>query len=441
MLSAEEYFSVIYLVVSSLCLLHQLRSQTFVSVECGDVVWVFCLEDKEHQSNFRYVLNEKDMDNRCNNQGASGFLWFFVFLLTSFELVLFLVVIYAHHFKVKRQGLLVTDRLSFLLTNALLTITGILIGLLVVFPLIQYYTFFKADSAQDSFFHKILDSPPRALISFIITLVTAPLRSIFHDQFTIELNLGKVYPNFSCVEPVKDSVTSAYKCSMELSWPANIAKTSPCKTIFSCAEECRVVFPRIIISSLSLIFASFTLCYRLLKLRHNFPHRDRTFGEQDEVKVRSTTVANQDWIDNSTAKPARRLNASNRCEMKDKSLDITKPAASDLERRTSLKYSNVDGYQIEPKGTKIQGLKRNGQDEVSNGYIQRHGEELKQLRSKNGNRRTERSHNRLIKKESRETCARKENLEELGSYSSSEDLGDAVLVEDESEYYMSGFRL
>lgn len=442
MLYVEELLCVSYMLISSLSFLHQLRSQSFVTVECRDV-WMFCLEDSEHKSSLRYILNENDMENRCNNQGTSFLFGALVFLLASFELVVFVSVIYGHHFKIKRRDMIViTEKLVLRLIYTLVTITGILTSLLVLLPLVQYYTLFETgNSSSEGAFNIFLHSPPRAFVSFIISLITSPLKSIFHGQFIYDLHLDNVYPNFTCVEPSMDRIANVLKCPMEETWPAHFPEPSACRGTLYCSSDCQIVFPRIIMSSLSVILASFALCYRLLRLHHNIAHTERTFVREIDEGVSHITVANQHTsVRKDTRVSTKRLNVLNHREMKDKAVGSSKPAVRDFKGQTVYepRYSTFDGYLNGINGAKVEELTRTGQDEMSDRKLQQERKEVKCWKNKNGE--TRQSENGLVKRRRRRTYNNSESLEELGRHSG-DDLVEGALVEDESEYYMSGFRL
>ena len=481
MLSVEELFSLGYLLVSSVCLICQLCGQSFVTVKCRDV-WVFCLENKQVGVSTRYVLDGDTVASRCNGQGTSAPFRLFVFFLTSLELLIFCVVIYGRRLKTERRNATVISRkLSFKLISTLFIITAILIAVLLVLPLTQYHvlattaTTTAAGSTQGGFLDKIFHSPSRALLYFVISLVTAPLRSIFQEQFTLELDLAKSHANFTCVEPTLERTRNShgYKCPAELTWPAGGQPRQPsaCKERFYCIDDCEVTFPAVVISSLCVILASSALCYRLLRLRHDRSESEATFKGQyvqaSSVEARGetsrfATVADRQRDAATSTMPS---NASSFSAMKG---DDAAAAAAATARSTKAPTSDRGRQSKFPqrgaKATKITTFEGHGSSDRENGAnvedLRGNGHGVTGnrqcvTREVNGTWRvskkteTRASENRVVLKT--RTVGRrsfrgetKERLEEVGrccSSSSEAELGDVTFVEDESEYYMSGFRL
>lgn len=479
MLSVEELFSLAYLLVSTVCLVCQLRGQSFVTVECRDV-WVFCLENKQLGASTRYVLDGDTVASRCNGKGTSGPFRLFVFFLTSLQLLIFCVVVYGRRPKTKRRNVTVIGRkLSFKLISTLFVITAILIAVLLVLPLVQYHvlatttTAATPGSSQGGFLDKIFHSPSRVLLSFVISLVTAPLRSILQEQFTLELDWATSHANFTCVEPTLERARDGhgYKCPAEFSWPAGGAQQpqrepSGCKERFYCIDDCEVTFPAVVISSLCVILASFALCYRLLRLRHGTSQSEPTLkgryvqASSEEARgetSRVTTVADRQRDDAATS--TMPSDASSFSAMKGDAAKSTKASTSDRAERQSkfvqrgtrgTKITNFEGHGISDRenGANVEDLRGNGHHRV-NGNRQCLTREVNGSWRASKKTETRGSENRVVLKTRTagrrsfrgETKERLEEVDRCCSSSSEAELGEVTFVEDESEHYMSGFRL
>lgn len=249
----EDVFCMCFLLVSSIALLCELGNASIITVRCKNSK-TFCLKHTKQEASFIYTLTADDLEFRCNSEGSS--IWFRILVVLGIlcSLVVYCVPLYACYYKLESIDLTtIFPRLVHIFS----TITAVFIILLIMLPIACYF----ARGGERGFLSEVWASPLRGVEFLVWNFVTAPLHWALHDRLRTPLDLDKLYPNITCVEPGNDL----------RSCPTEFFHTdlSSCDSDFYCTRDCCVAFPKIVINSLGFILALLAIFYRLLVLSHH----------------------------------------------------------------------------------------------------------------------------------------------------------------------------